>query len=224
MYEKTEAFWDDIFGKEELKDLSKPFGIEKMDSCIGWLCGNTQNIIDYGCGNASILLRCAYLNVKKGLGIDISCQAVRTAVDYILKKELSGFSVIQGNLEALNCIQDASFEGAILSNIIDNILPDDALFVLKNIYRILKPEGKLFVKLNDYMDKEKLKENIDFFEKELSDDFFLEKSGLYFHNLSDEKFERWIKEDFKIVEKGKIEFKAFDCFNRFYLLQKLKKN
>ncbi|HQI78654.1 MAG TPA: hypothetical protein PK845_04080 [Petrotogaceae bacterium] len=34
MYEKTEAFWDDIFGKEELKDLSKPFGIEKMDSCM----------------------------------------------------------------------------------------------------------------------------------------------------------------------------------------------
>ncbi|HOG35375.1 MAG TPA: class I SAM-dependent methyltransferase [Petrotogaceae bacterium] len=221
MYEKTEAFWDDIFGKEELKDLSKPFGIEKMDSCIGWLCANTGSIIDYGCGNASMLLRCAYLNVKKGLGIDISCQAVRTAVDYISKKDLSGFSVIQGSLEALKSIKDASFEGAILSNIIDNILPDDALCVLKNIYRILTHGGRVFVKLNDFMDKEKLKESIDFFEKEISDNFFLEKSGLYFHNLSDEKFERWIMEYFKVVEKGRIEFKTFDCFNRFYLLQKL---
>jgi len=221
VYEKTEAFWDDIFGKEELKDLSKPFGIEKLDSCIDWLCANTGSIIDYGCGNASMLLRCAYLNVKKGLGIDISCQAVRTAVDYISKKDLSGFSVIQGSLEALKSIKDASFEGAILSNIIDNILPDDALCVLKNIYRILTHGGRVFVKLNDFMDKEKLKESIDFFEKEISDNFFLEKSGLYFHNLSDEKFERWIMEYFKVVEKGRIEFKTFDCFNRFYLLQKL---
>jgi len=224
MYNNTEKFWDDIFEKEKLKDLSAPFGIEKLDSCIDWLCANTGSIIDYGCGNASMLLRCAYLNVKKGLGIDISCQAVRTAVDYISKKDLLGFSVIQGSLEALKSIKDASFEGAILSNIIDNILPDDALCVLKNIYRILKPEGKLFVKLNDFMDKEKLKESIDFFEKEISDNFFLEKSGLYFHNLSDEKFERWIMEYFKVVEKGRIEFKTFDCFNRFYLLQKLKKN
>ena len=221
MYEKTEAFWDDIFEKEKLKDLSAPFGIEKLDSCIDWLCANTGSIIDYGCGNASMLLRCAYLNVKKGLGIDISCQAVRTAVDYISKKDLSGFSVIQGSLEALKSIKDASFEGAILSNIIDNILPDDALCVLKNIYRILTHGGRVFVKLNDYMDKEKLKESIDFFEKEISDNFFLERSGLYFHNLSDEKFERWIMEYFKVVEKGRIEFKTFDCFNRFYLLQKL---
>nr|HPO27266.1 class I SAM-dependent methyltransferase [Petrotogaceae bacterium] len=214
-------FWDDIFEKEKLKDLSAPFGIEKLDSCIDWLCANTGSIIDYGCGNASMLLRCAYLNVKKGLGIDISCQAVRTAVDYISKKDLSGFSVIQGSLEALKSIKDASFEGAILSNIIDNILPDDALCVLKNIYRILTHGGRVFVKLNDFMDKEKLKESIDFFEKEISDNFFLEKSGLYFHNLSDEKFERWIMEYFKVVEKGRIEFKTFDCFNRFYLLQKL---
>lgn len=221
MYNNTEKFWDDIFEKEKLKDLSAPFGIEKLDSCIDWLCANTGSIIDYGCGNASMLLRCAYLNVKKGLGIDISCQAVRTAVDYISKKDLSGFSVIQGSLEALKSIKDASFEGAILSNIIDNILPDDALCVLKNIYRILTHGGRVFVKLNDYMDKEKLKESIDFFEKEISDNFFLEKSGLYFHNLSDEKFERWIMEYFKVVEKGRIEFKTFDCFNRFYLLQKL---
>ncbi|MBP7237155.1 MAG: class I SAM-dependent methyltransferase [Petrotogaceae bacterium] len=221
MYNNTEKFWDDIFEKEKLKDLSAPFGIEKLDSCIDWLCANTGSIIDYGCGNASMLLRCAYLNVKKGLGIDISCQAVRTAVDYISKKDLSGFSVIQGSLEALKSIKDASFEGAILSNIIDNILPDDALCVLKNIYRILTHGGRVFVKLNDFMDKEKLKESIDFFEKEISDNFFLEKSGLYFHNLSDEKFERWIMEYFKVVEKGRIEFKTFDCFNRFYLLQKL---
>lgn len=221
MYNNTEKFWDDIFEKEKLKDLSAPFGIEKLDSCIDWLCANTGSIIDYGCGNASMLLRCAYLNVKKGLGIDISCQAVRTAVDYISKKDLLGFSVIQGSLEALKSIKDASFEGAILSNIIDNILPDDALCVLKNIYRILTHGGRVFVKLNDYMDKEKLKESIDFFEKEISDNFFLEKSGLYFHNLSDEKFERWIMEYFKVVEKGRIEFKTFDCFNRFYLLQKL---
>ncbi len=221
MYNNTEKFWDDIFEKEKLKDLSAPFGIEKLDSCIDWLCANTGSIIDYGCGNASMLLRCAYLNVKKGLGIDISCQAVRTAVDYISKKDLLGFSVIQGSLEALKSIKDASFEGAILSNIIDNILPDDALCVLKNIYRILTHGGRVFVKLNDFMDKEKLKESIDFFEKEISDNFFLEKSGLYFHNLSDEKFERWIMEYFKVVEKGRIEFKTFDCFNRFYLLQKL---
>jgi len=221
MYNNTEKFWDDIFEKEKLKDLSAPFGIEKLDSCIDWLCANTGSIIDYGCGNASMLLRCAYLNVKKGLGIDISCQAVRTAVDYISKKDLSGFSVIQGSLEALKSIKDASFEGAILSNIIDNILPDDALCVLKNIYRILTHGGRVFVKLNDFMDKEKLKESIDFFEKEISDNFFLERSGLYFHNLSDEKFERWIMEYFKVVEKGRIEFKTFDCFNRFYLLQKL---
>lgn len=221
MYNNTEKFWDDIFEKEKLKDLSAPFGIEKLDSCIDWLCANTGSIIDYGCGNASMLLRCAYLNVKKGLGIDISCQAVRTAVDYISKKDLLGFSVIQGSLEALKSIKDASFEGAILSNIIDNILPDDALCVLKNIYRILTHGGRVFVKLNDFMDKEKLKESIDFFEKEISDNFFLEKSGLYFHNLSDEKFERWIMEYFKVEEKGRIEFKTFDCFNRFYLLQKL---
>ena len=49
-------------------------------------------------------------------------------------------------------------DSAILSNIIDNLYPDDAISVLEEIKRILKKNGKLLVKLNPFISDEQIEE------------------------------------------------------------------
>ena len=51
-----------------------------------------------------------------------------------------------GEVNSLNDIPDSSFDGVILSNIVDNLIPEDSIKLLVQIKRILKQDGKIFYK------------------------------------------------------------------------------
>ena len=142
-------------------------------------------------------------------------QAIKSAVERSRAVQNENFSFINGGTEQLKRIADNSVDAAILSNILDNLYPDDAVSALDEIHRLLKSGGKLLVKLNPFLSEKQIKEwNIKTIEGNLLDD------GLLLWNNTDAEWERLFKEKFSTVAKKEIYYKEAEQINRMYLLLK----
>jgi ubiquinone/menaquinone biosynthesis C-methylase UbiE len=116
-----------------------------------------------------------------------------------------------GGVEKLEATVDQAFDGIILSNIIDNLLPQDTIIVLTETRRILKPGGKVLVKLNPYLtDNQIMGWNIKIIEKNFLDD------RLYLWNQSTEEWTELLEKYFSILNTKKFIFlnmtNITDCF------------
>ena len=217
-YDSTIQFWDNIFKdikpKNDIKSLKLP---EDIEQALIWLCSGCGSVLDYGCGSGTMLLRCAVLNdTCRCLGIDISQQAAELAgKDAIINSLDERVSFECGGIEKLADIDDDSFDAAVLSNIIDNVFPEDTDSILRHIHRILRPNGKLLIKLNPYLTRDQIEE---WGLTELSPDFYLENDGLYLRNLKNGQWEELFSKLFSIHEYREIHFKEYDQTNRLYLL------
>jgi len=115
-----------------------------------------------------------------------------------------------GELEKIN---ENEYGGAVLFNIVDNIKPEDVSFLLNKIHRIVKPGGRILLKLNPYITREEIEE---YKLEKVSDGFYKESSGLYLYNLTKEKAEEILSPYFNIEKYQEIEFKG--NINRMYYL------
>ncbi|MCD4820171.1 MAG: class I SAM-dependent methyltransferase [Candidatus Cloacimonetes bacterium] len=224
-YESTIKFWDKRFGKilstDKRYDPSKPMTIIEIEEGLRWLINETDSIIDFGCGTGNILFRSLFLGTKKAIGIDISRRAIELANDTSITNKMdtkTDFKI--GGVELLKKIEDNSIEVGASFNTIDNILPDDAVFVLQEMNRILKNNGKLLIKLNDVIPKKVFDED-DYFQL-ISENFYKEKSGLYFWNLSDSIFKEIINPYFELVKYVDVPFQKTNYKNRLYYLENRK--
>ena len=86
--------------------------------------------------------------------------------------------------------------------------------------RIIKKNGKLLIKLNDVIPNNDLEED-DYYQL-ISENFYKEKSGLYFWNLSDIKFKEIISPYFEIVKYVDVPFPKTDYKNRLFYLDNIK--
>jgi len=217
-YEETQQFWNHIFADEEKEfDIREPIRIDEIEESLKWLSEESESIIDYGCGNGSLLLRCSYLVDAESVGIDISEEAVKSSRNRAKQNGVDKRSkFIFGGVEELSQFEDDRFDAAILSNVLDNMLPDDAERLLSEFNRILKRDGKIVIKLNDYIEPEKLTE---WGSKEISEGFYKEDTGLYFWNLTDDEVEELLSEHFKIENRIDVEFKEHDQINRLYYIR-----
>ena len=190
-------------------------GIEEFDAGIAWLADGSESVVDFGCGNGTLLFICRNLGTKTHIGIDLSEQAIKSAVERSRAVQNENFSFINGGTEQLKRIADNSVDAAILSNILDNLYPDDAVSALDEIHRLLKSGGKLLVKLNPFLSEKQIKEwNIKTIEGNLLDD------GLLLWNNTDAEWERLFKEKFSTVAKKEVYYKEAEQINRMYLLLK----
>jgi len=161
-----------------------------------------------------------FLGSKQAIGIDISNKAIELAnqTSKINKMDnKTNFKV--GGIDLLKDIETDSINAGILFNLIDNILPNDAISVLKEINRILKGKSKLLIKLNDIMPKAVFEDD---YYQQVSEDFYKEESELYFWNLSDVKFKEIISPYFVIVKYVDVPFPETDYKNRLYFLENRK--
>jgi ubiquinone/menaquinone biosynthesis C-methylase UbiE len=146
MTEKVRKAWDDIFAAEEARPpRDKDTGIAALDDALDWLCKRTRSVIDFGCGNGSMLMLCALRGTKQHTGVDFSAAGIRLARESAALMKRGQFTFIEGGPDALLDIKAASQDAAILSNIADNLAPEDALAVLDEIRRIVKPGGRVLV-------------------------------------------------------------------------------
>lgn len=149
-------------------------GWKLFDKAIDWLCYETENILDFGCGNGSLLFLCAMRGTKKHYGIDLASEGISCAKMRANMMDKGEYQFESGSTELIHELKDKSMDGIILSNIIDNMYPDDVKELLTECKRILKDKGRVLIKLNQFITKELIIEwNMKELDKDLYDDGFI---------------------------------------------------
>lgn len=194
-YKNAIRQWDEIFVKKTTAiPQHKNSGNTEFDKSLFWLIQNADSIIDFGCADGNLLFLCSQYGTVRHIGIDLSSQAIANARQRLA--DVSGqqsFQFICGGAKALQQVETSSTQAAILSNILDNLYPEDAHFVLAQMRRILKPEGRLLVKLNPYLSTGQISEyGIRSIKGNLYDD------GMLLWNNSTEEWDRILKQYFRL--------------------------
>lgn len=215
-YAKFKDKWDNIF-KQNKPTLpsNASSGNEILDKGIQWVCTGTNTILDFGCGNGTILFLCSFYGTKKHIGIDISQNAIENAQEIAAKKVDGDFQFIQGGISQFKQIQDASVDAVILSNIIDNLYPEDADFVLEETARILRKNGKVLVKLNPFITGAQIKEwKIKIIKDNLLDD------GFILWNNTRDQWEEIFTKNFLVHKYERPYYPEHDQYNRMFMITK----
>ena len=103
-----------------------------------------ETILDFGCGAGVDLIFASKLagDQGKAVGIDIVPEMLERAKKNINKLDLKNTSLVLYEDEKL-IFADATFD-TIISNSVFNLVPNKE-FLFKELYRVLKPKGKLMV-------------------------------------------------------------------------------
>lgn len=115
------------------------------------------------------------------------------------------FHFFQGEIDRLADIENSSVDAVILSNILDNLYPDDAKFLVEEVARILKPGGKVLLKLNPYLTEAQIKEwNIRIIKDNLLDD------GLILWNNTTDEWQGIFKSQFDIYQVEDVYYPEYE--------------
>lgn len=216
-YQRCIDYWDQVFSQEESappKDgaITNP----TMEDAIEWVCASAQRVLDFGCGNGVMLMLCAYRGTRDHLGIDLSNEAILCAKRSSEKMPCGRFDFRQGWVSALAELSDKSFDAVILSNIVDNLYPEDAKKLLKECARILKPNGRTLVKLNPHISQAQIEQwGIKILDGDLLDD------GLLLCNQTTEQWRGLLEQYFTIDRQSEVYYPEHDQTNRLFLLTRV---
>jgi ubiquinone/menaquinone biosynthesis C-methylase UbiE len=215
-YQHIAESWDAVFQKEETKvPKTAATGNSEMDKGLDWLCGGVSSVLDFGCGSGSLLFHCALLGVEQLIGVDISQAAVDAALKSAGLMKHGQFTFISGGIEKLSAMKDASIDAVILSNIVDNLYPEDARILMSEVTRILKPAGRAFIKLNPYITEEQIVAwKIRRIEDNVLDD------GLILWNNTTAQWETFLSAYLSKEEYLDVYFREQDQHNRLFLMTK----
>lgn len=215
-YQHCIAQWDQIFKDSDLSvPTEKESGNEAFDKGLAWVTNGTKQILDFGCGNGSILFRCAHYGTRSHIGIDLSAQAISSAQLRSEKMVIGQYQFICGSLESLPQLANQSMGAVILSNIVDNLYPEDARTLLEEAARILRTDGKALIKVNPYLTQDKIKE----YGATIIQDNLLNDGMLLWNNTTDE----WVdilESYFSIERYESIYYEEHDQYNRMWCAKK----
>lgn len=215
-YDIYKAKWDKIFEQQEPNlPSTASSGNEILDKGIQWLCKGTSTILDFGCGRGKILFLCSFYGTKKHIGIDFSQNAVKNAQEIAAQMLHGDFQFIHGGIDQLAEVKDSSIDAVVLSNIIDNLFPEDAQLVLEETARILREKGKVLVKLNPFITETQIKE----WEIKIIEDNLLDDGFILWNNTTDQ-WKDLLQNKFDINKYEDIYFPEHEQYNRMFLLTK----
>lgn len=215
-YDKCVNEWNNIFSKEIPNVPTKSTsGNKTLDKGITWICNGTKKILDFGCGNGTMLFLCAINGTKLNIGIDLSEKAIEVAEKRAEQMTQGEFDFSQGGIDKLKNIDDSEVDAVILSNIIDNLYPDDAEVLMNEVERVLKENGKVLVKVNPYVTTEQISEwNIKVIKDNLLDD------GLILWNNTKDEWIKFFERKFDIRQYEEIYYPEYEQYNRMFWLVK----
>lgn len=210
------ALWDQVFSAEgDALPNGATTGNVALDQALSWLYKETAHVLDFGCGNGSMLFHCAQNGTSEHIGIDLSREAILCAKRKAERMQSGTFLFQQGGVEALASIPDASIDAIILSNIVDNLYPEDAIRLIGESARILKRAGKVLVKINQYLTQEQIAEwNIHPISGNLLDD------GLLLWNNTTEEWREFFYTCFEIYREEEVYYPEHQQTNRLFCLIK----
>lgn len=213
-YEKAILQWNDLFKKEKLH-IPQPgeTGNQDFHHSLSWLTEKASSVIDFGCASGTLLFQCSQRGTTEHIGIDLSSQAIANAQEKAKRIPNCRFRFLCGGTDALCPIGPSSMDAAILSNILDNLYPEDTHCVLAEIKRILKPSGRLLVKLNPFLTPEQIAEyGIHVIKDNLLDD------GMILWNNPTPGWDEILQSYFHITRFQNIYEKEHNLYQRLYLL------
>jgi len=149
--------WDDVFAKKG-KYFTEPHpDMERLAKLFSEK--GIRRILDLGCGTGRHLL----FLLKRGFevyGLDGSPNGLEIAKNWITEENLSSELVCQ-KIEHKFPYKDGFFDAVISIQVIHHNLMKDIIFTVKEIERILKPEGFIFFTFpllqGFYVQKQKMK-------------------------------------------------------------------
>ncbi len=216
-YEASKAYWERVFEQPRRYDPREPLPYPQIDAGLAWLSRSGGRLLDFAAGSGRTLLRCLALGASSGVGVDLSQAAVEMGRAAAERFDLSKRATfVQGGLERLAEIKDGSFDGAILFNILDNLLPEDAEMVMQEMRRLLPPDRRLLVKLNGYRSPQVFEQDQGYIS--LGQGVYQEPSGLFFWNLSEDQFKRLTADGFVLEREVEVPFPEYHTVNRMYYL------
>lgn len=184
---------------------------DNLNDAVSWVAEGTGRVLDFGCGWGLLSILCVLRGAEKTLGIDLAEEAISHAKECAAR--LSACSFRHGSIEQLKLLKDTSFDGVILSNILDNMRPKDAMDAFSHCVRILKNGGKLLLKLNPHVSEaEILAWDMKIISQDLLDDGMLlwNKDDAFWMNLFTCNFREVRMEDVYHAEYDKHE-RLFLC-------------
>lgn len=217
-YEPTLAYWDQVFQKVRPYIPEEPLQQPLLESALDWLAKDAGSALDFGCGTGRVLLRLLSKGVERGVGIDLSQEAVQLA-DSVAEthglKDRAFF--ISGGIRCLRELEHAGFSCAVLFNVIDGLLPEDAAEVIKQLHRVLAYRSRVLLKLNAWLPKERVEEDPAY--EKLGPDLYREETGLYLWNISNEALEDLLTPYFYIEEVQRLHQPEHEIDNRLFYLR-----
>lgn len=210
--------WNDIFSEDAPAAALPPkssTGNTNFDNGLKWLCKDSKSLLDFGCGSGGLLFICSNFGTQHHVGVDLSENAIRLAKKRSEALTQGHYTFIHGSIEALKAMEKSTFDAIILSNIIDNLYPEDAQMLLCETERLLKDTGKVFVKLNPHLTDEQISAwEIKVIQDNLLDD------GLILWNNSSAQWAEFFQKKFEISHQEDLYFPEHDQINRVFCLEK----
>lgn len=160
-YDASTALWDNVFTQCKLEDLtSEKLEVEPLfDDCLKMFANASKRVLDYGCGTGDVIFQCMeYHELEYGMGLDRSEKGIEYCNKMAMLNHFHQLDFSVGDIEEVKQMEEDSFDGIILSNVLDVVPKDVGDLILNELYRVLTPGGLMFVKLNPYYSKTKLHE------------------------------------------------------------------
>jgi SAM-dependent methyltransferase len=217
-YEASRRYWNEVFMGLTTFDPRKSLEDPDLETALEWVSLRARSIIDFGCGSGRALLRSLVLGVERGVGIDISDSAISLAKKAARASTLQRRVVFRrGGLTLLSHLPPTSFDSGILFNIGDNLFPEDSILVLNEYRRLIRPGGKILLKLNDFVDPTVLEG--EYGAIQVTGRLYREKTGLYFWDLDDGEAQALLTQLFTLEEFRRIQLGKSGQSNRLYYLR-----
>lgn len=216
-----QKFWNDNFKnlKPEKLSVSDIKVNNELDKAIKFIGDNANQVLDIGTGSGYALFYAKVLGKKinYGLGIDTSINAIEYSKETARLSQITGLEFKVADHLYLESLPDLSYDGIICSNVLDVIPKDTSKAIIKEIKRLLIPNGYLLLKFNFYLTKaiiEKIKM------QEIAENTFTLDGILRGVNYTTEQ---WLDnfKDFKVIKIAEYDRVKKGPKDRVVLLQKL---
>ena len=126
-YERETEMWNQVFKECTPVDLrTLDLQVETMfDEALKLFAQKTTNVLDFGCGTGDISFQyLQYQPTHKVLGIDASKTGIEFATETARLSDYKTATFLEGTDHTVKQLEENSFDGVILSNVLD-VMPKD---------------------------------------------------------------------------------------------------